>query len=85
MILQEAEMVGDMKFFVPFEEAVGDRAFAGFKIWSFPFSLSSRSRKGPTLSLQATEFLLGKSAEYQNDKPNNKNLPTDFQIWKVMN
>jgi hypothetical protein len=28
----EAEIVGDMKFFVDFEVAAGDRTFAGFRI-----------------------------------------------------
>ncbi|KAL1317512.1 hypothetical protein AAHE18_15G139200 [Arachis hypogaea] len=32
IILQEAEMVGDMKFFEPFKQAAGDRTFPGFNV-----------------------------------------------------
>ncbi|WVZ15581.1 hypothetical protein V8G54_013147, partial [Vigna mungo] len=31
LILQEIEMVGDMKFFEPFEQTVGDRTFRGIQ------------------------------------------------------
>ena len=65
--LEEAEIVADMKFLVPLE-VPGDRTFPGFKIWSFSFSLLSRSGKNPDFSLPPAEFLRGKSAKHQKIK-----------------
>jgi hypothetical protein len=38
LIFEAAEIVGDMKFFVPF---AGERILTDFQVWSLPFSLSS--------------------------------------------
>ena len=57
---EAAEIVGNMKLFVPFEAEAGDWTLVSFKFGSLMFSLFSKSHRELRLSL-LVELLLGKS------------------------